>query len=77
MVAIYTQDATYIRKDADSARSVLIDVYGQKFGEEAYVKIKNGREGTSYRANGGPLVRVVSKEQAAVICEKETQIGMM
>ncbi len=44
---------------------------------EAYDTVKNAREGASYRKNGGPLVRVVSKEKAAEIREKETAIGMM
>ncbi len=77
MIVIYTQDETFIRKDADAAKGVLISAYGEKLGEEAYSTVKNAREGASYRKNGGPLVRVVTKEQAAEIREKETAIGMM
>lgn len=68
---------TYIRNDADAAKSVLLSVYGEKLGTEAYAAVKNAREGVSYRKNGGPLVRVVSKDKAAEIREKETAIGMM
>ena len=77
MVVIYTQDETFIRNDADAAKQILTSVYGEKLGKEAYAAVKNAREGTSYRKNGGPLVRVVSKEEAAEIREKETAIGLM
>ena len=77
MIIIYTQDETIIRKDADAAKGVLASVYGEKLGAEAYTALKNAREGASYRKNGGPPVRVVSKEEAAEIREKETAIGMM
>ena len=77
MVVIYTQDQTYIRNDADAAKSVLLSVYGEKLGMEAYAAMKNARAGASYRKNGGPLVRAVSDEQAAEIREKEKAIGMM
>lgn len=73
MIVIYTQDKTFIRNDADNAKNVLLSVYG----DEAYDTVKNAREGASYQKNGGPLVRVVSKEKAAEIREKETAIGMM
>ena len=49
---------------------MLFSVYGEKLGTEAYDTVKNAREGASYRKNGGPLVRVVSKEKAAEIREK-------
>ena len=77
MIVIYTQDNTIIRDNADSAREDLIDLYGEKLGTEAYAAVKNGRIGTSYRKYGGPLVKVVSSEDAARIREKETVIGMM
>ena len=77
MIVIYTQDETFIRKDADSAKSELITVYGKKLGEEAYVAVKNGRIGASYRKNGGPLVRVIAEKQAGEIREKEIAAGMM
>ena len=77
MIVIYTQDKTIISKDADSARADLIDVYGEKLGAEAYAAVKNGRIGASYRKYGGPLVKVVSREDAELIQRKETAIGMM
>lgn len=77
MIVIYTQDETFIRKDADTAKGVLMSIYGEKLGAEAYSVVKDGREGASYRKNGGPLVRVVTEEEAAKIHEKETAIGMM
>ena len=77
MIIIYTQDETIIKKDADAAKGVLTTVYGEKLGSEAYNAVKNAQEGASYRKNGGPLVRVVSTEEAAEIREKETAIGMM
>ena len=77
MIVIYTQDETYIRKNADDARSVLLSVYGEKLGNEAYSAMKNAREGASYRKSGGPLVCAVSKDKAEEIREKEIAIGMM
>ncbi len=77
MIIIYTQDETYIRNDADAAKKILTSVYGEKLGEEAYSAVKDARIGTSYRKYGVPLVRVVTKEQAAEIREKEAAIGMM
>ena len=77
MIVIYTQDNTIIRDNADSARKDLIDLYGEKLGTEAYVDVKNGRIGAAYRKYGGPLVKVVSSEDAARIREKETAVGMM
>lgn len=77
MIAIYTQDQTFIKNNADAAKDTLISVYGQKLGTEAYETMKNGREGIAYRKNGGPLVQCVSAEKAAWIREKETAIGMI
>ena len=77
MIVVYTQDRTYIRNDSDAAKSLLISVYGEKLGTEAYAIVNNAREGVSYRKNGGPLVRVVSTAKAMEIREKETDIGMM
>lgn len=77
MIVVYTQDETYIRDDADEARAILTSVYGEKLGEEAYVVVKDAPNGMSYRKNGGPLVCVVTKKQAAEIREKEVAIGMM
>lgn len=56
---------------------MLTSVYGEKLGVEAYNTIKDAREGTTYRKNGGPLVMVVSKVKAEWIKEKEYAIGMM
>ena len=77
MIVIYTQDNTIIRDNADAARGDLISLYGEKLGTEAYVAVKNGRIGAAYQKYGGPLVKVVSSEDAAWIREKETVIGMM
>ena len=77
VIVIYTQDATYIRDDADAAKSVLVSVYGEKLGEEAYTAMTYVREGVTYRKYGGPLIRVVTEEQAEEIREKEAAIGMM
>lgn len=77
MIVIYTQDETFIRENADAAKDVLCSVYGEKFGLEAYNAVNHARPGASYRKNGGPLVRGIDKEKAAVIKEKETAIGMM
>lgn len=77
MIVIYTQDNTIIRKDANSAREDLTSLYGEKLGVEAYTAVKNDRIGASYRKYGGPLVRVISREAAERIREKETAVGMM
>ncbi len=77
MIVIYTQDNTIIRENADAAMEDLINLYGEKFGAEAYVAVKNGRYGSAYRKYGGPLVKVVSKEDAEMIRTKEIRAGMM
>ena len=77
MVVIYTQDNTIIKNNADDAKAILLSVYGEKLGQEAYAAVKNGRVGASYRKHGGPLVQVVDKEKAAWIREKEESVGMM
>lgn len=77
MIVIYTQDNTIIRKDADTAKGDLVSLYGEKLGKEAYASVKNGRIGTSYRKYGGPLVLVVTREQAVEIHKKEKSIGMI
>lgn len=77
MIVIYTQDNTIIKNDADAARGDLINLYGEKLGMEAYVALKNGRIGASYRKYGGPLVKVLCREDAEKISIKETAIGMM
>lgn len=77
MIVIYTQDNTIIRNDADAAREDLIDLYGAKLGAEAYAAVRNGRIGSAYRKYGGPLVKIVSKEDALRIKEKEIVAGMM
>ena len=76
MIVIYTQDETFIRNDAVAAKDVLISVYGIKLGEEAYAAVKNTRAGVSFQKNGGPLVQVVTKEQAEAILSKETLAGL-
>lgn len=77
MIVIYTQDNTIIRENADAAREDLISLYGEKLGAEAYAAVRNGRNGAAYRKYGGPLVKVVSKEDAEKIRRKENEIGMM
>ena len=77
MIIIYTQDKTFIHEDADSAKTDLLSVYGTKIGYEAYEKVKEAREGTRYRKNGGPLVCVAGKKEVLKIFEKESQIGML
>ena len=54
MIIIYTQDETYIRDDADSAKDVLITVYGEKLGAEAYAAVKNAqKKGTVKKLSEG------------------------
>ncbi len=77
MIVIYTQDNTIIRIDADAAKEDLIRLYGEKLGVEAYAAVKNGRVGTAYRKYGGPLVKVVSGEDAEQIRLNEICIGLM
>lgn len=77
MIIIYTQDNTIIRENADAARGDLISLYGEKLGAEAYAAVRNGRIGTAYRKYGGPLVKVVSREDAEHIRAKEEKIGMI
>lgn len=77
MIVIYTQDETIIKDSADAAKNDLIRVYGEKIGAEAYAAVRDGRPGKAYRKNGGPLVRVVSEEDAVMIRSKESLAGMM
>ena len=44
MIVIYAQDNTIIRNDADSAKSVLYSVYGEKLGAEAYAAVKDAQK---------------------------------
>lgn len=74
---LYTQDEAYIRNDADTARDILSQVYGDKLGKEAYLAVNKAPVGASFRRKGGPLVQVVTREKACEIREKETAIGMM
>lgn len=77
MIVIYTQDNTIIRENAEAARGDFISLYGEKLGAEAYAAVRNGRVGAAYRKYGGPLVKVVSEEDAAIIRSKEITAGMM
>lgn len=77
MIVIYSQDNTIISDNADTAKEVFFSLYGEKLGAEAYATVKDGRIGASYRKYGGPLVKVVSNEDAVRIREKETAVGMM
>lgn len=76
MIAIYTQDGTLIRKDAENAKKDLVGLYGEKLGIEAYNVIKSGHIGASYRKYGGPLIKVISQERAEEIKKKELAGGM-
>ena len=76
MIVIYTQENTIIRENADAARGDLISLYGEKLGAEAYAAVRNGRNGATYRKYGGPLVKVVSKEDAKSIRDKEKSNGI-
>ena len=77
MIVIYTPDETIIKNDADAAKEDLVRVYGEKLATEAYKAVRNGRVGAAYRKYGGPLVKVVSKEDAELIREREAKIGMI
>lgn len=74
MIVIYTQDFTTIKKDADEAKELLLSIYGNKLGQEAYCSVKNASVGTSYQKYGGPLIKVVAKEEADNIRIKEALI---
>lgn len=77
MIVIYTQDKTFIHKDADSAKEDMVSLYGEKLGQEAYWTVKDRPAGASYRKYGGPLITVVSREKAGWIKSKEAGIGML
>ena len=77
MIIIFTQDETIIRNNPEEAKDILFSIYGKKLGSKAYSAVKKARYGDSYRENGGPLVRFVSKELAMEIQEKEVAIGMI
>lgn len=77
MVVIYTQDGTLIHRDADSAKKRFLRLYGRKFGIEAYNAVMGGRAGTSYRKYGGPLIRVVTAEEAGKTAVLERRAGML
>ncbi len=77
MIVIYTQDNTIIRENADAAIEDLVNLYGEKLGAEAYATVKNQRIGSAYQKYGGPLVKVVSREDAEQIRAKEIGIGMI
>ena len=74
MIVIYTQDETRIYNSAEEARSPLMATYGDKLGMRAYEAAIHGK---AFRANGGPLVKVVSAEEAQKIREREAVIGMI
>lgn len=77
MLVIYTQDATYIKSDVIDAYETMVEVYGEKLANEAYDKLKDAPVGFSFRKNGGPLIKLVSKQDAVVIRQKEQEIGML
>ena len=75
MIAIFSQDGTWIHNNADEARARLLEIYGEKSGQRAYDAVKGAPVGTAFRRNGGPLVQVVDKEKAAWIREKEAALA--
>lgn len=77
MVVIYAQEGTYLRSDMLDALDVLDEVYGPKLAQDAYNKLKDAPVGFSFRKNGGALVKIVSKQQAEEIRQKERAIGML
>ncbi len=72
MIAIFSQDGTWIHNDADDAKDRLVELYGDRLGLMAFTCIKGAPVGASFRKNGGPLVQVVDKEKAAWILGKES-----
>ena len=36
VIVVYDQDGTWIHNNADEAKATLLEVYGEKFGQEAY-----------------------------------------
>ena len=77
MIVIYEQEKTYLKKSINDAKDTIIALYGEKLGKEAIYDLRHERIGASWRRNGGPLIRVVDKEKADWIREKETAIDMM
>lgn len=55
----------------------FLRLYGRKFGIEAYNAVMDGRTGTSYRKYGGPLIRVVTAEEAGKTAVLERRAGML
>ena len=74
MIVIYTQDNTIIKNNADAAKEDLIRIYGEKLGIEAYESVKGGCIGAVYRKYGGPLVKVISNEEAEIIIQNEEAV---
>ena len=77
MIVIYTQDRTSIYEDIKAAETDIIGLYGAKFGTEACRILRDGRPGASFRRHGGPLIRIVSREEAEWVREKEKKAGML
>ncbi len=77
MVVIYTQDQTYVFNTSEEAKDLIISLYGEKVGKQAYQTIKNSRPGSVFRKYGGPLIKVVNATTANSIIEKEIKIGMI
>lgn len=77
MVVIYSQEFTAIKNNAKEAKEMILSLYGDKLGNEAYETIKSEIKGVSYRKNGGPLIRVISSADACEIRRHEQEIGML
>jgi hypothetical protein len=75
VIAIFSQDGTWVHNDAEEAKARLLEIYGEKLGQMAYDSVKRAPVGTAFRRNGGPLVQVVDKEKAAWIREKEAALA--
>lgn len=76
MIIIYDMENTYFSKSSDEAKLLLLELYGNKLGEEAYAFLKKAPVGSSYRRHGGPLVKIVGEEEwlKALELEKERNL---
>lgn len=52
MIIIYDMDNTYFSENADEIKPLLLELYGNKFGKEAYDFLKKAPVGSSFRRHG-------------------------
>ena len=52
MTIIYDMDNTYFSENADEIKPLLLELYGNKFGKEAYDFLKKAPVGSSFRWHG-------------------------